>query len=360
MLDQLAVIDILEWPAYQFDKAEKQKTLHRELANLTLHHKQHCPAYGKLLSTFGKGDGTKDLENLFPLPVQLFKTQNLKSVDDSEVVKTMTSSGTTGQNVSHIYLDKDTASLQIKVLSKIMTETIGQKRLPMLIIDCPATVKDRTKFSARTTGILGFSMYGRDLTFALNDDMSVNYEAIQAFSEKYADSNVLIFGFTFIVWLHFILALEKDNHSIDLPNGILIHGGGWKKLVDQAVDKETFKARFSAVTSVNSVYNYYGMVEQTGSIFMECNAGHFHCSSWSDILIRSPKDFSVLPYGESGVIQLFSALPRSYPGHSLLTEDVGRIIGEDDCPCGKKGVYFQVEGRMQQAEVRGCSDTYSN
>lgn len=52
-------------------------------------------------------------------------------------------------------------------------------------------------------------------------------------------------------------------------------------------------------------------------------------------------------------------LPHSYPGHSLLTEDEGIILGEDDCPCGRKGKYFKLTGRIKQAELRGCSDTYA-
>ena len=52
-------------------------------------------------------------------------------------------------------------------------------------------------------------------------------------------------------------------------------------------------------------------------------------------------------------------LPESYPGHSLLTEDEGVILGEDDCPCGRRGKYFKILGRLPQAEIRGCSDTYA-
>jgi hypothetical protein len=43
----------------------------------------------------------------------------------------------------------------------------------------------------------------------------------------------------------------------------------------------------------------------------------------------------------------------------LLTEDEGIILGEDDCPCGRKGKYFQVNGRLGKSEIRGCSDTYA-
>ena len=55
---------------------------------------------------------------------------------------------------------------------------------------------------------------------------------------------------------------------------------------------------------------------------------------------------------------MVSTLPESYPGHILLTEDEGEILGEDDCPCGRLGKYFKMHGRIKGAEIRGCSDTY--
>ena len=57
-----------------------------------------------------------------------------------------------------------------------------------------------------------------------------------------------------------------------------------------------------------------------------------------------------------GFIQILSLLPKSYPGHNLITEDLGRIKGEDDCKCGRKGKYFEVFGRVKFAEIRGCSN----
>ena len=62
--------------------------------------------------------------------------------------------------------------------------------------------------------------------------------------------------------------------------------------------------------------------------------------------------------GEIGIIQTVSVLPKSYPGHSLLTEDEGILLGEDDCECGRLGKYFRIVGRIKNAEIRGCSDTY--
>ena len=134
--------------------------------------------------------------------------------------------------------------------------------------------------------------------------------------------------------------------------------GGWKKLQNEAVDAASFNQEIKETMGNIRVYNYYGMAEQLGSIFVECEHGHMHCSNFSDIMIRRSRDFSVANPGEKGLIELFSLLPCSYPGHILLTEDVGEILGEDDCPCGRKGKYFKIHGRIKQAEIRGCSDTF--
>ena len=94
------------------------------------------------------------------------------------------------------------------------------------------------------------------------------------------------------------------------------------------------------------------------SVYMQCEEGHLHAPIFSDVLIRRGSDFSLCEHGERGIVQVVSMLPRSYPGHSLLTQDEGTILGEDDCPCGRKGKYFAIHGRLKNAEVRGCSDTF--
>ena len=64
----------------------------------------------------------------------------------------------------------------------------------------------------------------------------------------------------------------------------------------------------------------------------------------------------ILDFNKKGIIQLISLLPTSYPGHNILTEDIGIVHGEDNCSCGLKGKYFSVIGRVKKTELRGCSD----
>jgi len=346
---------------YSLDKSAKQELLSSRIHELTQYHYENCAEYKGMLDALGFDPQNKVNYDEVPfLPVSLFKKVDLKSIPKEEVFKVMTSSGTTGQAVSKIYLNRETSAMQQKVLAKIFTSFTGAPRMPMIIIDCPSVVKNRAMFSARGAGILGFSMFGTKKVYALNDDMTLNLEEVQAFVEKHVGQPILLFGFTFMIWQHFYQELKKiPSMTLDLSNGILIHGGGWKKLASENISSQMFKDALSQTCGLKSVHDYYGMVEQTGSIYMECECGHLHTSIFSDVITRRASDFSKCDIGEKGIIQVVSSIPQSYPGHSLLTEDEGTILGEDDCPCGRKGKYFAIHGRLKNAEIRGCSDTYA-
>lgn len=351
--------DLLSRNPFEMEKAEKQKILLENLISLCKHHVENCSDYKKIIENLQIDlKAIKKMEDLPFIPVRLFKVFDLLSVPRDQVFKTMTSSGTTGQSVSKIFLDKDTALNQQKTLVKIVGAFTGISRSPMLVIDSPSVVKDRKMFSARGAGILGFSIFGSNITYALNDDMSINIEVISSFLEKHSGKSIFIFGFTFMIWQYFLKELKAKNCNFDLSSAVLVHGGGWKKLASESISNETFRKTLKDVAGISHVHDYYGMVEQTGCIYMECESGYFHASHFSDVIIRRSKDFSVCETGETGLIQLLSVLPRSYPGHSILTEDEGAIFGEDNCMCGRKGKYFKVFGRIKNAELRGCSDTH--
>jgi len=356
--------EIINISPYSLNQEEKEKLLTERLVELTKQHYEHCEEYKRMLDASGfEMDSVKSYKNIPFLPVRLFKELDLKSIPKEDVVKTMTSSGTTGQAVSKIYLDRATASNQQKTMVKIVSEFTGSSRMPMIIIDCPSVVKNRAMFSARGAGILGFSIFGSKKIYALDDDMKLDVESLREFLEKYEGQKILLFGFTFMIWQHFykeLLRLKNEGITFDLSNGVLIHGGGWKKLVSEAVSHDEFHQRLKDVCGLEHIHDYYGMVEQTGCIYMECECGHLHASVFSDVITRRPIDFSEADIGEKGIIQVVSTIPESYPGHSLLTEDEGVVLGIDDCPCGRKGKYFKIDGRLKNAEIRGCSDTYAN
>src|SRR5262249_47997875 len=130
--------DLLETPPYGLARPEKDAMLSKALSALTRHHYEHCDTYRHIVDrVFGGLEASRSgkLTDIPFLPVSLFKTHELKSVPDSEVIKVLTSSGTSGQSVSRVYLDAETARVQSAVLVKIVQHFLGKDRLPMVILD---------------------------------------------------------------------------------------------------------------------------------------------------------------------------------------------------------------------------------
>ena len=132
-----------QYSPFELSQNDKQLMMLNEMQLITSLHSDNCIEYKKILASSKFDLNNVNLVSDFPfLPVRLFKLKELKSVSDDQIVKTMTSSGTTGQEVSKIFLDKHTAILQSKILTKIITSYIGQKRLPMLILDTEEILKN--------------------------------------------------------------------------------------------------------------------------------------------------------------------------------------------------------------------------
>lgn len=348
----------LEVDVFGMDRTTKREWLLHGLRSLIKHHRSHCPEYASMLDALWNGGDATSLEALPWLPVRLFKQLELKSVPDDQVLRTLVSSGTTGTAVSRIYLDAETARAQTRALTKIFSHFSGNRRMRMLVVDDDSFLRDRSRFNARAAGILGFSNFGREHLYLLDEQLQPDWDALTQWLAKAPAEPVLLFGFTFIVWQSFVQAAQRDGVSLRFPAGsMLVHGGGWKKMDEQKVDNNAYKASLSATFGIKRVHNYYGMVEQVGSIFFECENGHLHAPAYADVIVRDLQDLHPVKHGDIGAIQVLSLLPGSYPGHSLLTEDLGVIHGEDDCACGRPGKHFGVRGRIKNVEIRGCSDT---
>lgn len=340
---------------YALPQGERDALLLNGLNELTARHHAACPEYRRIVDgAWGGPAPARDVAAVPYLPVSLFKTQSLRSIDPESVRVTLTSSGTTGQAVSRIFLDTETSSIQQHALAHSLMHVLGRQRLPMLVIDTEAVIKDPKLMSARGAGVLGIMRYGRNHCFALDSDLNLDVDAIRAFVDQYGGQPFLMFGFTFMVWVHFHEHLR--DLGLDLSRGVLIHSGGWKKMVERSVDSRVFNAGLARAFGLTRVHNFYGMVEQIGSIFLEGPGGLLYPPNFADVIIRDPVTWAPAPVGQPGVIQLLSLLPHSYPGHSVLTEDMGMIEAVDRNSDGWMGKGLRVIGRIPRAELRGCSD----
>jgi acyl-protein synthetase LuxE len=347
---------MLDVPPFELGREDKGALLLDRLAELTAHHRRACPPYAAMLDAFWPGSGAPDsLEKVPWVPVGVFKSHELRSVPEDQVVKTLTSSGTTGQAVSRIALDREAGVRQTRALAHVMGALLGPKRRPMLIVDSKDTVRDRSTFGARGAGILGMSTFGRDHCYALDAEGRLRADEVRAWLSEHGDEDLFVFGFTFLVWQHLVRDLEPGD--LDLSRAVLVHGGGWKALAEHTIGRRELAAALRERCGIERVADYYGMVEQIGSVFLECENGRLHAPNVAEVIVRDPSTWEPAPDGVTGVVQALSALPESYPGHSILTEDLGAVLARDDCGCGWLGTAIELQGRVPKAELRGCSDT---
>ena len=222
---------------HSMSSSEKNFFFKKKFNKLTFYHYKKSKNYRKILKYFNYNPKKINEINQIPfIPVRLFKEFDMISTNKKNIIKTLLSSGTTGEKRSKIFLDKNNASNQVKALQKIMSTILGTERLPMLIIDKNFKNLDRTQFNARVAAINGFSIFGKDHTFILNSEGKIDYRILNNFLKKYNKNKFLIFGFTSFIFENLINKLSKKLTFSDFKNGILLHGGGWKKLEKQQQD----------------------------------------------------------------------------------------------------------------------------
>ncbi|MGC2327283.1 MAG: AMP-binding protein, partial [Candidatus Sulfotelmatobacter sp.] len=301
------------------------------------------------------------------LPVALLKANPpLSLVRGDEITKTLTSSATRSQLPSRVVLDSKTARRTTKGIVEIVRDFIGPARRPFLVVDTPDFMAGDT-LGARGAAIQALQPFARGTTYCLSLDaraeLTLDREKLKEFSENkdHQDAEILVYGFTFILWNHLVKLLLADNVCLNLRKARILHSGGWKRLQDQAVEKSRFNEQLAHVfgCTVDRVIDFYGMVEAVGVIYPDCAEGNKHAPAFGDVIVRNPLTLEPVAAGETGIVQVCNVLPTSFPGHLLLTDDMAQVIAYDGCPCGRRGISFRFAERIPEVELRGCGNIQS-
>ncbi|MBI4369088.1 MAG: acyl-protein synthetase [Elusimicrobia bacterium] len=360
--------ELLDLACFEAPAAQKIPLLRDALAEESRHHYDHNDFYRRLCdkNEFDPKQGLGKLDHLPFLPVGFFKKERLLSVPEKDIIITLKSSATTSGASSMVAIDKITSQRQAKAVIKIISEFIGKERRPFIFLDDPRIAGSREEgLTARGAAIRGLAWAATESHYVMryqNDpyDVMIDFPLLDNAIESASKSNapIAFYGFTFIIYSRVLEALEKAGRRFCLPQAHLIHSGGWKKLASLNISKDAFNERVERFLGIpkNRVIDFYGLVEQTGTIYPDCEAGMKHSPVFSEIIIRDIQRLESSPNGKEGFIQLVSPLAHSYPGISVITDDLGVILGRDNCSCGRKGTIFQFRGRASAAEVRGCGD----
>lgn len=331
------------------------------MAALEAHHRAGCALYDRLVDGWRRHAADAPPAGEVYLPVTLFKEYDLVSV--SAPVTAVNSSATTGLKSSRVFVDKQTKKRQALSAARILADFIGDCKRPYLVFDTEATVRGAGGMSARAAAILSLSHLASEMLFVLREGpdgvLEVDEQALLQAVARIGERPFIAYGFTWILYQsHRALAERGLALPHAHPESVLLHSGGWKKMTALAVGKPVMNQSVAGIWGLEPrrVIDFYGSVEQVGVPYPDCSEGLKHVPYWADVRIRRADDLGECGPGERGLVQLLNGLPLSAPNHNVLTEDLGEIVLEDGCPCGRRGKGFLFHGRAPRAEVRGCSD----
>lgn len=327
------------------------------------HHMEKNEVY-KMFSEQSGAAEPASLEQFPFMPVSVFKDSLLSSVSGDLVYREINSSSTTSGRPSRMALDKQTSRRQSKSFAKIMLDRLGGLRRDFLVIDLPEMLEASAVVKARSSTIKSFlSLSSGQNTAVLECESSgmVNWSAFEKAIMVAQENNrpVAIFGFTYALYKYLISSLKDRGKTYDLPAGsCVLHIGGWKRLLSESVSKDVLDSEAAQVFRIDlsQVIDIYGFTEQSGLLYPTCTNGRRHCPPWAHIIVRDENTLSPCQAGQEGLMQFITPIQTSYPGWSVLTDDIGRIHSEGECGCGHGGLSFEFVGRRESAEPRGCSD----
>lgn len=157
------------------------------------------------------------------------------------------------------------------------------------------------------------------------------------------DKKVILFGVSFAL-LDFLDTLESQQLSLaESQNLMVIETGGMKGRKEEMTKDELLKILQKGFKT-SKIYSEYSMTELLSQAYSLGN-NEYEAPNWMRILIRNTEDpFSYEKDGRTGAINIID-LANIHSCSFIATQDLGKINQNK----------FQVLGRIDHSDIRGCS-----
>ncbi|MEF9923747.1 MAG: hypothetical protein RR383_05530 [Muribaculaceae bacterium] len=308
-------------------------------------------------------DDIKCEEDILRIPaifVTAFKERKLLSLPESEIVKTFTSSGTSGSK-SQINWDKTSMERQGFMRSSIVESynlADYDQLVNNLIFSYAPDISGRRGAAHAHSSYAQFAKENKTF-YAISKDkygepefrLNEGIKALQRFSAS--GLPLRITGFPAFGYMT-LTELDKRGIKFQFPaESVLFSGGGWKNYSGKTISYAEYTDLVKQVLGINAdrIRDVYGMVEH-GVPYVTCEHGHFHIPIYSRVCAVSPHTMEILPDGEMGLLKLITPYIRSTPALSVLSTDLGCV--ESHCACGREGKYIVLKGRGGVKKYAGC------
>jgi hypothetical protein len=292
----------------------------------------HNPIYQQYAKTVGRvGKQVKSITDIPFLPVGFFKTQRVCTTG-FEPQAVFESSGTT-QSINSRHFIRELSIYRQSFLGAwqqfygspqdwciigLLPSYLERKNSSLVVM-----VDELVRQSGHAES--GFYLYE-------HDKLSGILQKLESAGQK-----------TMLIGVTFALLDFAEKYPMHLTHTTIMETGGMKGRRREMTRPEVHDLLQAAFKTKN-IHSEYGMTELLSQAYSTGN-GIFHSPGWMKVLVRQDDDpFDVQKTG-SGVINVID-LANIYSCSFIATDDIGKVFADGS---------FEVQGRTDNSDIRGCS-----
>ena len=277
------------------------------------------------------GPDVQRVEDIPYLPIQFFKTRDVRTtVFEPEAV--FMSSGTTQtinsrHSVKSLALYRESFLLAFEKFYGPVNEWCIIGLLPSYLERSNSSLVVMADDLVRRSGHpdSGFYLYE-------HEKLAQVLQSLEARQQK-----------TLLIGVTFGLLDFAEKFPMPLRHTIIMETGGMKGRREEMIRQEVHEILKTAF-GLNSIHSEYGMTELLSQGYSK-GEGIFHTPAWMQIRVRQEDDPLDVRMSGTGIINVID-LANIYSSCFIATEDVGRVYEDGS---------FEVQGRVDNSDIRGCS-----
>ena len=293
---------------------------------------QHNKVYRQWCSLLGTNAATiTNMQRIPFLPVSFFKTHKVITGNIQPQIS-FTSSGTTQTINSYHYIHN--VNIYKESFTRAFTLFYGNVQEWCIIGLLPSYLeRNNSSLVYMVNDLIQQSKHGQSGFYLY--DFEKLHQTLQQLED--AKQKTLLIGVTFAL-LDFAEACPMPlRHTVVMETGGM---KGRKKELTRSEVHHILKQQFG----VNSIHSEYGMTELLSQAYAKA-AGVFHCPPWMKVLARDEEDPLKVNVTGKGILNIID-LANIESCAFIATDDAG-IVHEDGS--------FEVWGRVDNSDIRGCS-----
>ena len=295
-------------------------------------------------------DEINDVEKIPFLPIEMFKNHLILD-ENSTAENYFQSSGTTQMTRSKHYIAD--FGLYEQSIYKSFAQFIGKPEeyiflglLPNYSENSHSSLIYMVDFLMKKSGEPenGYFLYNHAELFQLLEKLSAE------------NKKVILFGVSFALLDYLDFCNDQSIHHFNTQKLTVIETGGMKGRKEEMTKDELLRILQKGF-GTEKIYSEYSMTELLSQAY-SLGENLYESPNWMRILIRNTEDpFSYVEEGRTGAINIID-LANIHSCSFIATQDLGKIVNDFEIASSTsflRNDKFQVLGRIDHSDIRGCS-----